>query len=96
MVGNVNAHVQIGHHDSAGPRADGELDVVGVQLGHAQRNIGLVLLGRVGRQVRAEGDRVPHHGPVHGRLDHTAVDQDGNGADGVQVPGRLGRQRRGH
>lgn len=65
------------------------------QPGHARSLVGHAVLGRAGRQVRAEGDRIPDHGAVPGQLGHPAGGEDGTGSDDSQVLGRRGRQRGG-
>lgn len=69
---------------------------MGVQLGQSERNIGYVLLGPIGGQVRSEGDRSPDHGAVLDQLGDPVRRQNRDGADGIPVPGRAGRQRGGH
>lgn len=96
MVGHGDASAQRPGEDTAGEPHDGKLDLVGVQLGQSERDTGHVLLGPVGGQVRPEGDRSPDHGAVPDQLGDPAERQDGDGADGVPVPGRAGRQRGGH
>jgi len=67
-----------------------------MQLGNAQRNIGHILLGHVGRQLWPENHRFPDHVTVSDQLDHPVGGENGDGADGIPVPGRPGSQRGGH
>jgi len=96
MAGHGHAHAQVAEFDDARSHPDGELHLMGVQLGHAQRHTGHVLLGPVGGQVWQESHRIPDHGAIPVHLDYIAHRENGNGADGVQVPRWAGRQRRGH
>jgi len=91
-------HTPKPYQDSTRPwsRADGQLDLLGLQLGYAQRHTGHVLLGHVGGQLRPEDNRFPDHITVPGQLGHPVGGQDGDGADGVPVPWWSGGQRGGH
>jgi len=85
-----------GHSTRPWSSTDGQLNFLGLQLGYAQRHTGHVLLGYVGGQLRPEDDRFPDHVTIPGQLGHPVGFQDGDGADGVPVPGWYGGQRGGH
>jgi len=96
MVLDGCADAQRPKADSTRPRNDGQLDFLGLQLGHAQRHTGHILLGHVGGQLRPEGHWFPDHVTVPDQLDHPAGGQNRDGSDGVTVFGRPGGQRGGH
>uniref|UniRef100_A0A2S2QBL0 Uncharacterized protein n=1 Tax=Sipha flava TaxID=143950 RepID=A0A2S2QBL0_9HEMI len=96
MDSNGDAPAQRPGEDPIGELYDGKLYLVGMQLGQSERDTGHVLLGPIGRQVRPEGYRSPDHGAVPDQLGDPVGRQNRDGADGVPVLGRTGRQRGGH